>query len=228
MISLLCPSRGRPQNLRRMIESVRAVSTIMSEVVVYVDDDDTAYSDLALFSDICIFRGPRICHSDYWNKCAERASGDYLMMVGDDCVFKTPGWDQMVEQAFAVCPDKILMVHGDDCAPAGKWFATHPIISRRWVEICGRFTGPWFPGDFADQWIQDIANTLGRRQFLPFVNEHLHHVWGKAPKDQTYCETEARKRDQDTPSIYGRMTNERTNDVIKLRAAMDENWKVPK
>lgn len=29
------------------------------------------------------------------------------------------------------------------------------------------------------------------------------------------------------PSIYGRMTHERTLDVMKLRAAMDESWKIP-
>lgn len=225
MISILCPTRGRPEWLARMVQSVRDTSSGV-EVCCYVDEDDGAYQDYLKTEGVLFHQGPRLTHSDYYNKLAELASGDLLMMAGDDAIYRTPGWDAMVEEAFAACPDKILMVHGDDLGPNGKVFATHPIISRRWVDIVGRFTPPYFSGDWADTWLNDIANDLGRRLLLPFVNEHMHWVWGKAEKDKTYADTDKRKFMDRTDVLYRDRIFERFAERDLLMAQMDRRWSV--
>lgn len=228
MISILCPTRNRPQQLARMVQSVREtsrsgfVSRGGVEVLCYVDEDDT--SDVSP-ADL-VLRGQRMTHSAYYSALAVLAHGDILMMSGDDAIFRTPGWDKMVEDAFAACPDKILLVHGDDGCERGKSFATHPIISRRWVEITGRFTAPYFSGDWADTWLNDIANYLGRRLYLPFVNEHMHWMWGKAQRDATYVDTDARKAADNTARIYRDKVFERLADTDLLEAAMDKTWSI--
>lgn len=229
MISILVPTRKRPVQLRRMIESVKA--TIQheddAEVICYVDTDDpTDYSPGEWFDCSTFVRGPRITMSDMWNRLIPHASGELFMNSDDDCVYRTPGWAEMVHQAFAECPDKILLVYGDDGGPSGKTFATHPIVHRRWIEIVGYFAGPGFSADFADTWPQDIAEMIGRKKFLPFVNEHMHYLWNKSADDETYRETRERMVRDNTRTLYASKLAERRRDAEKLRAAMDRGWSI--
>ena len=123
MISVLMPTRKRPDNLQRAVHSIRDTSTNFVEIISYIDDDDKESLARAMQIAIRYFVGPRIIMSDMWNALIPHAAGDILMLAGDDCIFKTIGWDVMVEDAFADCPDKILLVYGDDGAPRGKLFA---------------------------------------------------------------------------------------------------------
>jgi glycosyltransferase involved in cell wall biosynthesis len=239
MISILCPTRGRPQILQRMIESVRDTSLGTEiEVVLYIDDDDHSYDEMALPQGSGgaiagtptkvlrgkIVRGPRICMSDYWNELIPHAHGDIYMLCGDDCVFRTVGWDALVENAFAESQDKLLLCYGDDKGPGGRIFATHPFVHRRWVEIVGYFSGPGFSCDFADAWPQDVADMIGRKKFLPFVNEHMHALWGKALHDQTYRESAARKVRDKCAEKYDHTLELRKADAEKLRPFLNTPW----
>jgi hypothetical protein len=126
----------------------------------------------------------------------------------------------MVEEAFAGCPDKILLVFGDDGSANGKTFATHPLVHRRWVDAVGYFSAPGFSADYADTWPQDLADMVGRKKYLPFETEHLHPVWGKAEYDAVYQETNARLHRDNTPRLYADRLPERLADAQKLRAVM--------
>ncbi|HVI10430.1 MAG TPA: hypothetical protein VND65_19235 [Candidatus Binatia bacterium] len=168
--------------------------------------------------------GPRLVYSDYWNTLLLSAQSDIFMMCGDDCVFRTPGWDTIVERAFAESTDKILLAYGDDTSPFGKTFATHPFIHRRWVEVVGYFSGPGFTGDFADSWVQDVADMIGRKKFLPIVTEHMHYYLQKAPDDETYQETRARVARDKMPELYAARLKEREADAQKLRDVLGTPW----
>jgi len=142
------------------------------------------------------------------------------MLASDDVVMRTPGWTQTVEDAFAASADKLLLVHGDDLGPDGKWFPTFPIIHRRWAEVTGRFTAPYFSCDYADTWLYEIAKELGRLRFFPYVTEHLHWIFRKSVADQTAKEIRARgKRDQPR-ATFDRLAPERRAEAEKLRAFM--------
>lgn len=232
MISLLTPTRKRPDRLKQMVDSAfnTASARVDLEIVCYVADEDSSYdeaiAELKNDDDLYRFvRGPRFpaggTFSDLWNALIPHARGDIFMQCADDVFFKTPGWDVAVEKAYADCPDKILLVYADDLGPSGKTFATLPFVSRRWVEVVGYFTGPGFAADFSDAWPQDVADMIGRKKFLEGIEiEHRHWMWGKADKDATYQENLARYQEQGSNHLYVRRQSEREADAAKLRAAI--------
>src|SRR5208282_2654538 len=175
MISILLPTRNRPQNLKRMVDSVRTMSTVQPEIVVYIDDDDTLSPPMAEALGLVTIIGPRIIMTDYWNKCYEKATSDIVMQMGDDVIFKTPGWDVMVEEEFAKWPDKIVLVHGDDIGNDLQ-IASYPFLHRRWAEVVGYFSPPYFVSGGCDVWINAVAKFVNRRQGAPFFLEQINAI----------------------------------------------------
>lgn len=225
MISLLLPTRKRPDSLRRMVESARATATNPPEIVCYVDNDDPETADLCeseLF--VKFIQGSRILLTDMWNKCLPLATGDIFGQLNDDVVFRTPGWDQQVEEAFRTVPDKILLAHGDD---GGNFyhgtFGPHSFVSRRWVEALGYFIAPFYSSDYGDTTLCDTADLIGRRKFLPFVIEHLHLFYGKAGLDQTTQDRLDNHWFDGVDQLYPLLEFKRERDAEKLRKLMFSN-----
>lgn len=233
MISLLIPTRGRREWLGRTI--VSAIKTAKNpdklEFVCYVDDDDVAsYEkfgfDIApdLNGNIHFIVGPRIVLSNTWNKCASYASGDILMQGNDDIIFRTVGWDVMVSRAFERCADKILMVHGNDGSTGRPSsignFGPHPFVSRRWIEVLGYMTAPYYSSDYGDTHINELANAIGRRRYLQFTVEHMHNLFGKAPIDKTTNERLARHAKDKVDTLYKDLALLRELDIEKLKESL--------
>lgn len=219
MISILLPTRKRPSNLRRLIDSLRETSLNMPQILCYIDQDDDSYN-YKYFQEVVFIRGPRMEFGSMWTELAKYASGEILSVMGDDVVFQTRGWDKIVEDAFAECADKILMVHGDDKGNHVDDLATLPIVHRRWVDITGYLTPPGFSFEWVDTWINDVAKMIGRRKKLPYVTEHLHWVWGKAPMDETYEDGMNREKQDQNNLRYAQRHAEREADAAKLRKAI--------
>jgi len=143
------------------------------------------------------------------------------MQAGDDIVFKTPGWDVIVEQAFAESEDKILLVHGNDLDPNfSSRFGTHSCLHRRWIETLGYFIPPYFSSDNGDRWLMEIADFLDRRKYLPYITEHIHFRTGKAELDSTYRERLERHQRDNPDALYIEMFPERYADIEKLQRVM--------
>jgi len=225
-ISILLPSRNRPVEFERMWRS--AINTADNvediEFIVYRDIDD--HSEYKYPIQHRVVKGGRVVLSQMWNLCIPVAEGEIFMQCGDDIVFLTKGWDTLVRNAFEASPDKILFVHGDD----GFWsssFGTHGFVHRKWYEILGYFTPPFYSSDYGDTHINDIADILGRRMYLPFVTEHLHFLFGKSKVDSTYAERlERHKKDKPT-ELYNspEMVKGRVEDTKKLLAVINKNIK---
>jgi len=213
--------------MRRLLESALATASGLFELVYYIDSDDHASQREAerqkvSFPDlIAAVVGPRIVLSECWNHCAEIARGEILMHCGDDIAFRTPGWDAVVRHAFASVPDRILFVHGYDNEekPRGR-FGTHGFLHRRWVDALGYFVPPYFSCDWNDTWLNDVANALGRRLFIPIYTEHLHPYHGKGKLDQTHRERMARGQRDRVAQLYRQLAPKRQEDVEKLRHAI--------
>lgn len=225
-ISICCPTRGRPDNVKRFMESLRSTSIEMPQVIFYIDEDEPyPYVFLDEWPTSIICSGPRKTLSDCWNDCAKAATGDILMFAGDDIVFKTKDWDRMVINTFESHPDKFIFVHGND----GHWgnkFGTHGFIHRKWYETVGYLLPPYFVSDYGDTWLNDMANILGRRVYLNFITEHLHPAWGKAELDQTHKDRLERGEKANVAQIYTEMRPKLLEDVEKIREAV-RNTKVP-
>lgn len=214
-ISVLVPSRGRPQALQEMADSVHATAVGPVEVLAYVDDDDPA--DYSTVTGVRIIYGPRIVLSDCWNQLAAAADGPILGMGADDIRFRTVGWDTRVCRAFEVFDDQIAFVYGRDGIHDQK-LGTHGFIHWRWVETVGYFTWPEFPADYADTWLHELAGRIRRLVYLPDVYiEHLHFLAGKAEVDQTHRERLARRGNVDW--LWRTLTDQRIADARKLEEA---------
>lgn len=225
--SLLVPSRYRPERLAAMVTS--AAVTISGdndvEACIYLDDDDPAldwYRQVlaGLLMPVHVVVGPRIVLGETWNKAAERSTGDVVMLAADDLRFRTDGWDRLVADAVDGAPDGIALVYGRD-GIADERMATHPFLTRRWVDAVGRVTAPHFPVDYVDLWLHDVARMVGRARYLPELYvEHMHCSVGKAEVDACTTERLARAVGADLPGLYASTLHEREAEAGRLRAAM--------
>ena len=194
------------------------------EVIWYIDRDDAASRATAHVladSEPCTIVVGSRCHlSALWNHCAPYANGPILGHMGDDIVFRTPGWDARITEVFERYPDRIAFVHGND-GVHGNRLGTHGFVHRRWVDAVGHFTPDGFPHDYCDTWFTEVADTIGRRVYLPDVlTEHMHPDVGKAEYDQTYREHAAAGQSVDVAWLYQSRWAEREADVACLRKAM--------
>src|SRR5690606_34854590 len=89
MLAVLVPSRGRPHNLRRLAEAIRATATGDVVILSRLDDDDPELAGYATIPDVTYIQGPRIFYGASVNELAQRASvmgATHLAMFGDDVV----------------------------------------------------------------------------------------------------------------------------------------------
>lgn len=230
LISILCPTRGRPNQVRELIHTALLTATYPDQIqfVFYVDEDDKHGAEtIGILEQFdphptsAVISGPRIVLSAMWNRCYEQARADVLMQCGDDIRFRTRDWDTAVLAQFLRFPDRIVLVHGQD-GIQGATIATHGFIHRRWVQQVGYFVPPLFASDYNDLWLTYVADQLGRRIYLPDVyTEHMHPVAGKGPWDRTHSERDARHKAENCDQIWRDTVRERDADVAKLRAYIE-------
>lgn len=225
LISILCPTRGRPQNTHRLVSSAinTAADVNQIEFVFYVDSDDTegqrgvceAVEQFPQVKIIFII-GERInAMTETWNICYRSASGEIFMHCGDDIEFQTASWDAMVRNKFLEFPDRITFVHGND----GHYldtFGTHGFVHKNWVETVGYFLPPYFSCDYADTWLNDVSNKISRRSYVDILTMHMHPLFGRGPMDQTHLDRLERGRRDNVGLTYESKALERENDALKL------------
>lgn len=222
MISLLIPTRNRPEWVERMWRSAVATAEGEVEFCFYFDDDDLTSEVVwgAFKANGAATKGERLVLSEAWNRAYELASGEILMHASDDIVFRTPGWDRFITETFDRFPDRLVFVYGSD-GYQDERLGTHGFLSREWVETVGYFVPPYFSSDFNDLWLHEVAGMIGRRVYVPEVFiEHMHPDAGKAQWDQTHLERKERHRRDRPDLLYRSLASEREADAEKLRARM--------
>jgi hypothetical protein len=229
LISILCPTRRRPGQVKDLIASAAGTATYPEQLqfVFYVDGDDPTRNEIqslqpqAFGVPVEVITGPRVVLSQMWNECYKLADADVLMQCGDDIRFRTRGWDTKVLSQFLRYPDRIALVHGQD-GIQGDRIATHGFLHRRWVNVVGYFVPPIFASDYNDLWLTEVADAIQRRIYLPEVyTEHMHPVAGKGPLDRTHQERLDRHNTQDCDRLWRDTAIERRVDADKLRAYIE-------
>lgn len=183
-LSLIVPTRGRPEPLRRLLGSVAATARHPDRIeIVLVTDDDSPVGSLA-FSNLNIKQvvGPpertmgELNHAGY-----EASHGDYVMLLNDDVIVRTRGWDRTVLECFRQFPDPIALVHVNDTL-IRDYLCTFPILSRKYCELIGGICPRDYERYRIDDHIEDVFNmlaTLGIRRsiYLPdVIFEHCNSV----------------------------------------------------
>lgn len=225
MISVLVPTRNRPDSVERLLDSAFETAKTEIEFIFYVDRDDPRKLEVenaigAGGGKILNGGDERIVLSQMWNRCAAVASHDVMMHCGDDIVFRSDGWDERVLETFEQFPDRIVFVHGRDGYQDAN-LGTHGFLHRRWVDAVGYFVPPYFSSDYNDLWLTEVAHELGRRVYLRDVyTEHMHPVVGKGEWDQTHQERLVRHQRDNVEKLYRDTASQRAEDVAKLRAVI--------
>lgn len=227
LISLLTPSRGRPNDLADMMHSAISTASDPSaiEFCVVVDTDDptwSAYISVISAQPNIRYADGSTTMSDLWNHAFAISTGSILMVCADDLRFRTVGWDALVRTALSYYPDEIVLVYGSD-GIADQRMATHPFVPRRWAEVIGRFSPPYFVSDYVDLWMHEVAKGINRDVYLPdlFI-EHMHPSVGKGEYDQTHLDRMQRAEIHKPHETWVSTADERAAEIEKLRAAMVE------
>ena len=110
----------------------------------------------------------------------EAASGDCLMLMNDDVVVRTQGWDERVLTAFNGFPDEVVLVHLND-GTFKERLCVFPFVTRAYAELAGGIC----PADYVryriDDHIYNVFNLLAhlnerRILYLPdVVFEHRNY-----------------------------------------------------
>jgi hypothetical protein len=169
MISVLCPSRGRPELAKKMLDSAVALAGTEIEVLLYINLDDPALDRYRELIDVKHLRiGPDRSPAYSWNKLADEARYEILCLMGDDAWFETPNWALKTVATFDQYPDKIVFafpsVEGLEWR-GGKLSADHCphfFVHKNWVNTLGYFVPPHFWHWYIDTWFRDIAKMIGR------------------------------------------------------------------
>ena len=201
MISIICPSRGRPIYSKRMIGSIKssASGTIPIEYKFYLNDDDPSLDDYKKNLDSSFYEvGPNrsTCYS--WNMLELQAKGDILMLAGDDIQFNTKNWDIEVKKIFDMYDDKIVCVIPNDGRGLKKnygdkyrdvkepvWIgdescpAPHFFVHRKWIKTLGYLAPPFFWHFYVDTYTQKLSRKVNRCVLLPHVEVKAKKLFDK-------------------------------------------------
>jgi len=228
-ISLLIPTRQRPEMLKRVYDSAFNLASHpgLVELIYYVDNDDKSYDDLNLYNATKV-SGPRDVLSKAWNCCYDSSTGEIVWHGGDDNIFRTESWDDVVRDTFEEYPDRIAFIWGNDGNGESErnGFATHGFLHKNWVDTVGRFLPPYFVSDYNDTWLNEIAHAIDRHRHIDIMIEHMHFSLGKSEKDQNTTDRLTRHSKENPEALYSsqKLRIERLDEIEKLRQFI-ENYK---
>ncbi len=204
-LSLLLPTRGRPGFVAEFLQSViSSASDLQSlEVVVTIDQDDVESQGITCPPPLQMVKmvgSPGRPMGLMNQQCYEASSGRYVMLVNDDVLCRTEGWDALIYKTFSQFSDNIALVYGNDL-DQGAHVPTFPILSREACQAMGGLCPISYWNLHIESHIFDIFKQLKRLRhdrivYLPtLVFEHLHHTLNKSEADQTSKKHDTRADD---------------------------------
>ena len=207
-ISILTPTRNRPNNCDRFIKSLYETTqyTGTLELLFYVDSDDPAkdiYKEIEErwqnnFWRVEFVIGEPMSVSKSWNIIAKKSLGDIMIMGNDDLVYKTVRWDSKLMARLLELDNPYYLSWFND-GINGNRHCAFPVITREWYETLGYFSPGVFNFGYNDTWVYDIAKRVGKLNYMnEILVEHLHFSVGKSNMDDTY----ARNRSQEKGNLY--------------------------
>jgi glycosyltransferase involved in cell wall biosynthesis/ADP-heptose:LPS heptosyltransferase len=191
-ISLLIPTRGRPEYLDKVFDSIgRTVGNADGiDVWIYVDNDDDITKEYIHsksylrypFKINWVFGERNISQGQMVNilrqKCATNP-GMY-MPFADDYVLTTGDWDGAIRDAFDRYPDRIVLGYVPN-PHSGPEQVTLPVLSAEWTNITGRILTESFPCWCDDTWLDQVSQLVQRKTRIDIRVESIAGM-GKTPR----------------------------------------------
>lgn len=207
LVSILLPTRGRPDALRESVASLyeTAGDRDSFEVLYAVDDDDqipTLEAWDRIVDDLGGRHRPKIFPQrhgyanlhEYVNVLAKMAEGKWLMLWNDDAIMQSYGWDWRIREL----PCRFVL---DTWTNHPTLTCTFPIVPRHWVERIGHFS----LNAHCDTWWQLIGEWTHRLVRADIDVQHNRFDLTGQNHDQTY---EQGRLQHQTISFYSAATTE--------------------
>jgi len=182
-LSLIIPTRQRTEQLRRLLDSVKATTKDLNqlEVILVMDQDDEESIGFKYEGiDLRPVQVPPGLTMGALNMSGYRAAkGRYLMLLNDDVILRTPGWDERVRAVFRSYPDGMVLVHVNDLVFRDT-LCIFPFLTREFCLMNGGMCHEGYRRYRIDDHIHNIFDLLSllghhRRVFLPdVVFEHTN------------------------------------------------------
>jgi hypothetical protein len=223
LFSLIVPTRKRTDKLHSLLESLRRNTRDLQkvEVILVVDADDQdsvafRFPPLALKH---VVVDPGLTMGALNRAGAGAAAGQCLMLLNDDVLVRTKGWDRQVFSACRRFGDGVFLVHVNDML-FGEGMCTFPIVSRTFCELAGGICPRDYQRYRIDDHIENIFHLLGaldeqRIVYLPdVVFEHSKYLETDSGQrayflDKTIEETDGPR--------YNRLFVERKRIAVRLK-----------
>ena len=161
--SLIVPTRGRPAQLRRLLDSVAAAADRPGriEVVLVVDSDDSSSRDVThpRLQIVTVASEPGRTMGALNTAGYAASQGEYVMLLNDDVLVRTRGWDRIALRWLRRFPDGVALVHVNDTLMR-DYLCTFPLISRRFCELAGGICPVDYRRYRIDDHIEDVFNML--------------------------------------------------------------------
>lgn len=226
-MTVLVPTRGRPQALRPMVEAWWTTQAAAQLVFAVDNDDPELPAYLAAFREIegpgsfKLHVGPRLRLAGTLNELTtiHAPNAAAIGFMGDDHRPRTKGWDAR----FAEClSGGAGIVYGNDLL-MGEKMPTAVMMTSDIPLALGYFCPPGFVHLCLDLVWKDWAHGMGRVTYLDdVIIEHLHPANGKAAMDDRYAEVNSAEQvHADSTAYYDYRDNGGlAADIEKLQALL--------
>ena len=232
-IAILVPSRERMNRRLTMLMSILTSVKDINNVNVYfgVDEDDPTRDRIKKIAAAipCVKivdiknEGKFIGLGKMWNICSDASTEEIISMIGDDMVFATPGWDEMLIEEFKKSPaDNIYGVHCND-GYHGEKLAVNFFCLRKYADLMnGKFMREEFKINWIDQWLHQVFSSVGRLKYRgDIMIEHRHWVLGKDKKDNVADRMAVADVNKISDKLWYDLVEERIKDVKTISNYME-------
>ena len=185
MISLIVPTRNRPDNIKRLYDSWLQTSS-ESELIIIADDDDV--NDYS-FHGVKVIRGIRQNAIEKINIGALNSKFDVIGFCGDDCVIESINWENEVLKAMT---KPLSLVYVNDGVNKHT-VPNHVFMTRKLYDTLGWFAHPDIVHCYADHVWRKIGQHLNKYNKGVFIKvdkaifRHLHPNYNdKIEYDELY------------------------------------------
>ena len=208
MISVLLPSRGRPDSLLATAAGLLALAADPGkvEILIAADPDDGPTLALAREGRLpeqarMLVAAERLGYkriNEYYNALDEAAAGEWCFLWNDDAAMLTRGWDAVIEaeEPAVLCPHA-------DYAPE---INTFPVWPSAWTRHLGHVS----LDQSVDLWLHDVAVAAGAERRIPVSVHHEHRMGDATAADR---DAVADVITYHAPAMY----EARARDVARLR-----------
>lgn len=201
-LAVIVPTRGRPDNIRKVIAAWDETGAWdHADLVLAVDRDDPEYR---AYLDLVKPLGQVWSYTvDEWMPMVPKLNlvaaewarkGDHsaIAFAGDDHLPRTAGWAEAYLTALA--EPGVGMVHGDD-GYQGKRLSTEWAVTADAVRALGKMVPAPVDHLYCDNAMMDLFGQAGMLRYLPEVRiEHMHPIAGKAASDEQYERVNGREQ----------------------------------